>query len=278
MIEWDFRAADTYLAAECTDVANSVILGHPIGAGGAGYPAMSIWATIAPDDPNEREDIIITSISGAAATIVRGIGYSSGIAHRMGTPVRLGVRAGAYPHDFNNVVNFQNSWGNLGGAFEVASYRRHPSGLVEARGWVDGGTINTPCFTLPPGYRPRRHPVVRGGREHRRHHLRPGRCRDERRVPDRAGPRRRRRPVLHQLHRGSLVMRSEQATVADLVEGDVLLATASGPVNGGAVGATVKAVGPSRFIGPRPGQWRRVTCSHGLTFNLPADQQVTVRR
>jgi hypothetical protein len=73
---------------------------------------------------------------------------------------------------------------------------------------------------------------------------------------------------------GALSMSTERVTVAELVEGDVLLDTGSVPLNGG-MGATVRAVELSRFESSRS---LRVTCSHGYVLNLPQNQQVTVRR
>jgi hypothetical protein len=154
MSAWDLRAADTYLAAACPKTATSLELGHPIGAGGAGYPAMSIWVVIAPDSPNEREDIVITAISGTKATVVRGFGYTEGLAHPQGTPVRLGVRAGAYAEDWRVIANFQNGWTSAGGSNPRAAYKRLPSGLVVLRGTVQSGTVEKAAFTLPGGYRP----------------------------------------------------------------------------------------------------------------------------
>jgi hypothetical protein len=154
MSEWDLRAADTYLAAACTKTATSLELGHPIGAGGAGYPAFSIWVTIAPDNPNEREEVIITAISGSKATVRRDIGYTEPLAHPQGTPVRLGVRAGAYAEDWRVIANFQNGWTSAVGSNPKAAYKRLPSGLVVLRGTVQSGTVEKAAFTLPGGYRP----------------------------------------------------------------------------------------------------------------------------
>jgi len=155
-VEWDIRASDTHLAAAIDGAATTIVLAHPRGPAGEGYPSTpSFWATIAPDDPNEREDVIVTalSLSSASATVVRGIGYSTGLPHRAGTPVRLGTRAGAYPEDWRFVSNFQNSWANFGGGFADAAYQRHPSGLVVLRGFITGGTVGAAAFTLPGGYR-----------------------------------------------------------------------------------------------------------------------------
>lgn len=155
-VEWDIRASDTHLANPIDALQTSITLAHPRGPAGEGYPATPcFWATIAPDDPNEREDVIVTALalSSALATVVRGVGYSSGMAHRAGTPVRLGTRAGAYPEDWRFVGAFQNSWSNFGGGFAEAAYQRHPSGLVVLRGFITGGTLGAAAFTLPGGYR-----------------------------------------------------------------------------------------------------------------------------
>lgn len=69
---------------------------------------------------------------------------------------------------------------------------------------------------------------------------------------------------------------AELALVGELVEGDVLLDNGTAPLNAG-MGATVRAVEPSRWIGPG-GTYLRVTLSHGYVFNLPADDVVAVRR
>lgn len=50
---------------------------------------------------------------------------------------------------------FQGTWVNYGGGFEEAGYWKDPWGLVHLCGLVKLGTINTPVFTLPGGYRPK---------------------------------------------------------------------------------------------------------------------------
>lgn len=157
--EWDFRAQDTHLAAAIDAAATSCILGHPRSASGQNYPgnvgtgSIATWATIAPDDPLEREEVLITTlaVSSAAATIVRGLGDSDAVAHRQGTPVRIGTRSGAYPHD-PVAPTLLNSWVNVGGSFMHARYWRTPDGLVLLAGWIQSGTGI--CFTLPAGWRP----------------------------------------------------------------------------------------------------------------------------
>ena len=154
MSEWDLREQDTSLAAPCTKRDDTLELAHSIGPSGKGYPPMSIWVTIAPDNPIEREDVIITAISGAKATVRRDIGYTEPLAHPKGTPVRLGVRAGAYAEDWRVIEHFQNDWESAGGSNPKAAYKRLPSGLVILRGTVQSGTVKRAAFTLPGGYRP----------------------------------------------------------------------------------------------------------------------------
>jgi microcystin-dependent protein len=49
---------------------------------------------------------------------------------------------------------FENGWGNYGGSFAPASFRKWPDGTVSIRGLVSGGAVNSAVFTLPSGYRP----------------------------------------------------------------------------------------------------------------------------
>jgi hypothetical protein len=48
---------------------------------------------------------------------------------------------------------FQNGWGDFGGGFVTAGYRKIGD-IVYLRGFISGGTIAAACFTLPLGYRP----------------------------------------------------------------------------------------------------------------------------
>lgn len=47
-----------------------------------------------------------------------------------------------------------NSWSNFGGTTAPAGYYKDEFGVVRLRGFLNGGTLNTPIFTLPVGYRP----------------------------------------------------------------------------------------------------------------------------
>lgn len=53
-----------------------------------------------------------------------------------------------------NEPAFENSWVNVGGAFETAAFYKDPFGRVHLKGAIDTGTNNTTAFTLPEGYRP----------------------------------------------------------------------------------------------------------------------------
>jgi hypothetical protein len=46
-----------------------------------------------------------------------------------------------------------NGWVNIGGAFQVAQYRR-VGDMVELRGVIAAGVIGLACFQLPVGFRP----------------------------------------------------------------------------------------------------------------------------
>lgn len=52
---------------------------------------------------------------------------------------------------------FLNSW--VSDATRITRYRKRSDGVIEIKGWVSGGTVGQPMFTLPDGYRP---PVTRG--------------------------------------------------------------------------------------------------------------------
>lgn len=49
---------------------------------------------------------------------------------------------------------FENSWANVGGAYETASFYKDPYGRVFLKGAVDTGSAGTTAFTLPINYRP----------------------------------------------------------------------------------------------------------------------------
>lgn len=49
---------------------------------------------------------------------------------------------------------FTNSWVNFGGAYEVAGYGLDQRNFVILKGVVKTGTVGTPIFTLPAGFRP----------------------------------------------------------------------------------------------------------------------------
>lgn len=53
-------------------------------------------------------------------------------------------------------VGFSNGWGNYGGGWQTARYRRLGD-FVEIQGLVNSGTLNTSIFVLPTGFRPPAH-------------------------------------------------------------------------------------------------------------------------
>lgn len=152
-VEMDIRGADTHLALDCTAADTTLTLGH------AGtFPAGPWWAVICPDDPSEREEILVTSVTGQVATVVRGCSWTAASAHKAGLVVRHGVRAASVTEDWHVVgaagePAFANGWTNTGGAFATAAFRRTPDGLVLLRGRITPGAAVT-VFTLPAGYRP----------------------------------------------------------------------------------------------------------------------------
>jgi len=49
---------------------------------------------------------------------------------------------------------FQNSWANVGGAYETAGFYKDPFGRVHFKGAINTGVAGTTAFTLPEKYRP----------------------------------------------------------------------------------------------------------------------------
>jgi hypothetical protein len=164
--EWSLFAADDYLAAKCEVGDTTLQLGHtnPVGTLDR-YPLVPFWATVNPDNPADREELLVTALSVAGvATCTRGYvksppqTFPAAKAHKQGTPVRLGIRAGAYPEYWHLVDTagepaYQNGWGQQGGVATVA-FMRYPDGLVVLRGGIIGGTPAVVAFNLPAGYRP----------------------------------------------------------------------------------------------------------------------------
>ena len=74
------------------------------------------------------------------------------------TAAQGGIAAGALEgwHEVGaaSEPGFSNSWAWWGAGHTTPAFRKHPSGLVEIKGLLAGGTINAAAFTLPAGYRP----------------------------------------------------------------------------------------------------------------------------
>jgi hypothetical protein len=49
---------------------------------------------------------------------------------------------------------FQNGWVNVGGVFSTAAFYKDPYGVVHLKGLIKSGTVGSPIFSLPEGYRP----------------------------------------------------------------------------------------------------------------------------
>src|SRR6266545_695101 len=106
MGEWSLLAADTYLAGACEAADTTLQLGHDNPAGVTDrWPDVPFWATVNPDSPDDREELLVTSMTtGGLATVTGGyLNHPHGAArsHKPGTPVRLGTRAGAYPEGWH---------------------------------------------------------------------------------------------------------------------------------------------------------------------------------
>ena len=172
-VELDLRVGDTHLAKDCDATTTSLTLGHDSSVAAVIFPTRPFWMVIEPDDPNAREDLLVTAVTGPVVTVRRNHVASppgTGIAHKAGSPVRLGTRAGAMA-ELRHAIGatgepaFTNSWGNAGGV-EAAGFWRTPDGMVHVYGGITGGAVATAAFTLPAGYRPsatRNIPALGGG-------------------------------------------------------------------------------------------------------------------
>lgn len=54
----------------------------------------------------------------------------------------------------DGTLEFENSWGNIGGQRPPAQFHLSEDGKVYLRGHVGGGAVGSIIFTLPEGYRP----------------------------------------------------------------------------------------------------------------------------
>lgn len=88
-VEFDLRVFDTFLAADATAAATTLTLGHDAGSSFVTYPVAPFWVVLEPDDPSAREDVLVTALTGAAATVVRGGRGGTAREHKAGAPVRL---------------------------------------------------------------------------------------------------------------------------------------------------------------------------------------------
>jgi hypothetical protein len=62
------------------------------------------------------------------------------------------IYVGTFPGDANTTIlspPFQNSWGNMGGGWQVLRFRWLSDGTIEIEGVVTGGVVGTVIFTLP---------------------------------------------------------------------------------------------------------------------------------
>lgn len=50
--------------------------------------------------------------------------------------------------------SFENGWAHYGAPYSKAAYLKDPTGFVRLVGVIKSGTIGSPAFVLPPGYRP----------------------------------------------------------------------------------------------------------------------------
>lgn len=69
-------------------------------------------------------------------------------------PIAMGTGGSIAAESWTNVSSFSNSWVNYGSPFVPARYKKTPDGTVHVQGLIMSGTLASPAFTLPAGYRP----------------------------------------------------------------------------------------------------------------------------
>lgn len=93
-VEFDLRVADTFLAKDAATGDTTLTLGHDSGVAAVNFPPGPFWAIVEPDDPSAREDVLVTSLTGAVATVGRAFQGSTARQHKVGSPVRYGGSRG----------------------------------------------------------------------------------------------------------------------------------------------------------------------------------------
>ncbi len=84
------------------------------------------------------------------------IGTTTPLAGSFTTLSSSTANAGGLTQEAITAPSLQNSWTNVGGAYETAGYWKDSMGVVHVRGVITGGTTagSTLIFTLGAGYRP----------------------------------------------------------------------------------------------------------------------------
>lgn len=100
-----------------------------------------------------------TQLAGYAEQLggLTGIMFSKNpCTNNLGTNVfNCTLRNIAAQYDWTDVTSFQNSWVDFGGGtFSTVGYYKDTDGIVHLRGAVKSGTVASPAFTLPTGFRP----------------------------------------------------------------------------------------------------------------------------
>jgi hypothetical protein len=96
----------------------------------------------------------IANTAGLMFDIAHGTAAGYGdFAQAMIDGLGLGAAGSPAPTLFT-APTLAGTWANLNAGYGTAGYMKHPDGTVELQGVIAGGTMNTPAFTLPVGFRP----------------------------------------------------------------------------------------------------------------------------
>lgn len=111
--------------------------------------AWGVVTAVGPITVQFRGDTAGTVVSLAACDV--SVGHKVTLQRVGGQWVVTGVIGAS---GWVEIAAFTNSWVNYGSGYNTAAYRRGAGGKVTLKGLIKSGTVESPAWTLPAGYRP----------------------------------------------------------------------------------------------------------------------------
>lgn len=106
-------------------------------------------------DPEVRKGVekLIESLNPFLTATTNGLAKGLTFSENMAAVVKTVEFTMPDPWVYLEASDFDNSWAKYSDTYKPA-YRIHDDGMVELRGAIKDGTLQTTAFTLPAGYRP----------------------------------------------------------------------------------------------------------------------------